>query len=61
MAMLASVTVSIAEETNGVFMVICLVSAEVRSWTKEIVGTFQKHFQQNSQSLPLEFKYDGLL
>lgn len=32
MAMLASVTVSIGDETKGVFMVICLVSAEVRSW-----------------------------
>lgn len=32
MAMLASVTVSIGEETSGVFRVILLVSAEVRSW-----------------------------
>lgn len=32
MAMLASVTVSIGEETKGVFMVICLVSADVRSY-----------------------------
>lgn len=31
MAILASVTVSIGDETKGVFMVICLVSAEVRS------------------------------
>lgn len=35
MAMLASVTVSIGDETKGVFMVICLVSAEVRSWKKQ--------------------------
>lgn len=32
MAMLASVTVSMGEETSGVFRVILLVSAEVRSW-----------------------------
>lgn len=31
MAMLASVTVSMGEETNGVFMVICLVRADVKS------------------------------
>lgn len=31
MAMLASVTVSMGEEMKGVFMVICLVSADVRS------------------------------
>lgn len=36
MAMLASVTVSIGEDTKGVFMVICLVSAEVRSWRKNM-------------------------
>lgn len=35
MAMLASVTVSMGEETNGVFMVICLVSADVRSWVED--------------------------
>lgn len=34
MAILASVTVSIGDETKGVFMVICLVSAEVRSCKK---------------------------
>lgn len=32
MAMPASVTVSMGEETSGVFRVILLVSAEVRSW-----------------------------
>lgn len=32
MAMPASVTVSMGEETSGVFSVIRLVSAEVRSW-----------------------------
>lgn len=42
MAMLASVTVSIGEETKGVFMVICLVSAEVRSWTKIRRKAFSK-------------------
>ena len=32
MAMLASVTVSMGLDTRGVFMVIFLVRAEVRSW-----------------------------
>lgn len=32
MAMLDSVTVSMGDETSGVFIVICLVSAEVRSY-----------------------------
>lgn len=44
MAMLASVTVSIGEETRGVFMVICLVSAEVRSCAKEIGENISKQF-----------------
>lgn len=35
MARLASVTVSMGDETKGVFMVICLVSAEVRSCKKQ--------------------------
>lgn len=35
MAILASVTVSIGDETKGVFIVICLVSAEVRSCKKQ--------------------------
>lgn len=35
MAMLASVTVSMGEETKGVFIVICLVSADVRSWVED--------------------------
>lgn len=43
MAMLASETVSMGEEMRGVFMVICLVSAEVRSWTKDIRGIFGTH------------------
>lgn len=42
MAILASVTVSIGEETKGVFIVICLVSAEVRSWTKIRRKAFSK-------------------
>lgn len=53
MAMLASVTVSMGEETKGVFIVICLVSAEVRSWTEDISSirrTFPSSFQQNLQS-----------
>lgn len=45
MAMLASVTVSMGEETKGVFMVICLVSAEVRSWTgRYIKAAFSKSY-----------------
>lgn len=40
MARLASVTVSMGEEMKGVFMVICLVSAEVKSWTKDVRRIF---------------------
>lgn len=46
MAMLASETVSMGEEMKGVFMVICLVSAEVRSWTKDTRRMFKSTFRQ---------------
>ena len=36
-AMLASVTVSMGLDTRGVFMVIFLVRAEVRSWRVRVI------------------------
>lgn len=48
-AMLASETVSMGEDTKGVFMVICLVSAEVRSWKKNILDIFTQLISERGQ------------
>lgn len=54
MAMFDSVTVSMGDDTKGVFMVIFLVSADVKSWTMETINNWGWIFKDLNNRCPVQ-------